>query len=74
MRVLGGLVTWSPVSSLRAVTSSPALRRVPAARVPTVSLTAVWRSEPMLMPLSAVDPAAKGSEIAERTSTSPVAV
>ncbi len=74
MRVFGGLVTWRPVRSFWAVTSSPALRRVPAARVPTVSLTAVCRSEPMLMPLSAVAPAANGSEIAERTSTSPVAV
>lgn len=72
--MLGGLVTWSPASSSRAVTSSPFLSRVPAARVPTVSLTAVCRSEPMLMPLSAVAPLAKGSEMAERTSTSPVAV
>lgn len=42
--------------------------------VPTASLTAVCRSEPMLMPLSAEAPVAKGSEVAERTNTSPVAV
>lgn len=42
--------------------------------VPTASLTAVCRSEPMLIPLSAEAPVAKGSEVALRTNTSPVAV
>lgn len=71
--MLGGLVTWSPESSAPTSTVSPCLARVPAAMVPTASLTAVWRSEPMLMPLSAEAPAANGSEAAERTDTSPVA-
>ncbi len=72
--MLGGLVTWSPESSVPTSTVSPDLASEPTATVPTASLTAVWRSEPMLMPLSAEAPAAKGSEVAERTDTSPVEV
>jgi hypothetical protein len=68
-RVLGGLVTWRHLDIV--VTGDPA---VFAAAAATVLLSALCRSVPMSMFLSAVAPATKGSSMAALTRTSLVAV